>query len=99
VIPNFIIAECFINRLSACDEIALSSIEVKDGWIELPTKPGLGIDIDVDRLRKHPYQKYDPRGLRHYWQEFPRKHYAIPSRLQGAAGIEKEPGPKTPVGE
>jgi galactonate dehydratase len=94
VIPNFVIAECFINRLSACDEIALSRIEVKDGWIELPTKPGLGIDIDVTRLRKHPYRKYETRGLRHYWQEFPRKNYTIPSRLSGAAGIEKEPDPE-----
>ena len=99
VIPNFVIAECFINRLSACDEIALAAIEVKGGWIELPTSPGLGIDIDVARLRKHPYRSYEPRGLRHYWQEFPRKNYNIPLRLQGAQGVEKEPAPPALMGE
>jgi hypothetical protein len=99
VIPNFVIAECFINQLSACDEIAIAAIEVKDGWIELPTRPGLGIDIDVARLRKHPYRSYEPRGLRHYWQEFPRKNYRIPSRLQGAQGVEKEAAPPALAGE
>jgi len=89
VIPNFTIAECFINRLTACDEIAKASIKVEAGWAEVPKTPGLGIDIDVERLRQHPYKQYPPKGLRHYWEEFPRKHYAIPAMLQGAAGVQK----------
>jgi galactonate dehydratase len=86
VIPNFTIAECFINRLNACDEIAKSSIKVEKGWAELPTAPGLGIDIDVDRLRKYPYKQYPPRGLRQYWEEFPRQNYRVAAQLQGATG-------------
>ena len=96
VMTNFVIAECFVNRLSACDEIALAGIEVRDGWIELPTRPGLGIDIDVSRLREHPYRRYEPRGLRHYWQEYPRKNYRIPSLLQGAKGIDQDESPADP---
>ena len=86
VIPNFTIAECFINRLSACDEIATQKIVVDAGWAELPTTPGLGIDIDVDRLRAHPYRQYPAKGLRQYWEEFPRKGYAPGAKLPGATG-------------
>ena len=88
VIPNFTIAECFINRLDACDEIAKSKIKVEAGWAELPSTPGLGIDIDVDKLRQHPYKEYPKKGLRNYWEEFPRQHYAVSATLQGASGIK-----------
>ncbi len=90
VIPNFTIAECFINRLSACDDIALSSIKVEAGWAELPQGPGLGIDIDVERMRGSPYREYPAKGLRHYWEEFPRKNYRIPGIMQGAGGVSRE---------
>ena len=89
VIPNFTIAECFINRLSACDDIALQKITVDAGWAELPTTPGLGIDIDVDRLRASPYRQYPPKGLRQYWEEFPRKGYTPGTRIQSATGPTK----------
>ena len=74
------------DRLSACDEIALSTIKVEAGWAELPTTPGLGIDIDVERLRQHPYRNFPPKGLRHYWEEFPRKNYAVSDFHPGATG-------------
>ncbi len=90
VIPNFTIAECFINRLSACDDIALSSIKVEAGWAELPQEPGLGIDIDVERMRGSPYRDYPAKGLRQYWEEFPRKNYRIPGIMQGAGGVSRE---------
>jgi galactonate dehydratase len=88
-IPNFVIAECFINRLDACDSIATASIKIDNGWAEIPTAPGLGIDIDVERLRKMPYREYPPRGLRHSWEEFPRRNYFVPGRLQGAGGVDR----------
>jgi galactonate dehydratase len=86
VIPNFLIGECFINRLHACDDIALSALKVDAGWVELPTTPGLGIDIDVARLRASPYRQYPAKGLRQYWEEFPRKGYTPGKRLAGATG-------------
>jgi galactonate dehydratase len=86
VIPNFLIGECFINRLNACDDIALQAIKVEAGWAELPTEPGLGIDIDVNKLRKSPYKEYPHRGLRQYWEEFPRKGYAVSKDFAGATG-------------
>ena len=85
-IPNFLIAECFVNRIEPCAEIASATIAIEDGWAELPTTPGIGIDIDVARLRKHPYRGYPPRGLRHSWEEFPRRHYAVGGKARGAGG-------------
>src|SRR5204862_377563 len=53
VIPNFRIAEYFVNFQDLCREISITSLTVQDGWIDLPTSPGLGIDIDVEKLRAH----------------------------------------------
>jgi galactonate dehydratase len=66
---------------------------VEAGWAEMPTAPGLGIDIDSEALRRRPFRDYPPKGLRHYWQEFPRKGYSVPATLQGAGGIEADDGP------
>ncbi len=76
VIPNFRITEYFVNFQDLCRDIATRPLTVEGGWIDLPTAPGLGIDIDVDRLRAHPHQETTHRGFRQYWEEFPRKGYA-----------------------
>ena len=76
VIPNFRIAEYFVNFRDLCQEISTASLKVEDGWIDLPTAPGLGVDIDVDKLRAHPHQEASAHGFRQYWEEYPRKGYA-----------------------
>jgi galactonate dehydratase len=76
VIPNFRITEYFVNFADLGRDIASRSLTVADGWIDLPTSPGLGIDIDVDKLRAHPHQEMTTRGFRQYWEEYPRKGYA-----------------------
>src|SRR5438132_435458 len=76
VIPNFRIAEYFVNFQDLCREISTASLTVQDGWVDLPTSPGLGVDIDVERLRAHPHQEATHRGFRQYWEEYPRKGYA-----------------------
>jgi galactonate dehydratase len=83
VIPNFWIAEFFVNLRPACDEIAVQPITVQDGWAELPTVPGHGIDIDVARLKARPYQDRAGKGLRQYWEEFPRKNYVAGATRTG----------------
>jgi len=75
VIPNFRIAEYFVNFAELCRDISIQSLALQDGWIELPTSPGLGIDIDVERLRAHPHHEVTHRGFRQYWEEYPRKGY------------------------
>jgi galactonate dehydratase len=75
LIPNFVIAECFVNLQSACNEIATSAIHIADGWADIPTSPGLGIDIDIEAMRRNPYRDFPHKDLRQYWEEFPRKNY------------------------
>jgi galactonate dehydratase len=75
VIPNFRIAEYFVNFRDVCGEVATSQIKMEDGWADLPTTPGLGVDIDVERLRKHPYRAFTHKKLTEDWQEYPRKGY------------------------
>ena len=53
---------------------------VKDSFVELPTTPGHGIDLDVERLRGKPYRDMGSRtgkSLRSHTDEFPRKNYVI----------------------
>jgi galactonate dehydratase len=86
MIPNFWIAEYFVNLQPACDEIAVKPLTVADSFVDLPTTPGLGIDIDVDRLRAKPYRDMGSRlgkGLRSYTEEFPKKHYQVASTRTG----------------
>ncbi|PPQ38820.1 mandelate racemase/muconate lactonizing enzyme family protein [Rhodopila globiformis] len=84
LIPNFWIAECFINLQPACDAIAAAPLTVHEGFVDLPTTPGLGIELDVERLRAKPYRDMGPRtGLRSYTEEFPRKHYAVAATRTG----------------
>ena len=70
-IPNFRIAEYFVNFVDTCSAVATSMITVKDGWAELPTAPGLGVDIDIERLRKHPYKQFVHKPLTLISEEYP----------------------------
>lgn len=86
MIPNFWIAECFINLKPACDEIAVAPLVVKDSFVELPTTPGIGIDIDVERLKSRPYRDMGARtgkSLRSHTEEFPKKHYVVAATRTG----------------
>ncbi len=83
MIPNFLIAECFVNLRPACDEVAIKPLAIADGFVDLPTEPGLGIELDVERLRKRPYRDMPAKGLRQYWEEFPRKGYAVAATRTG----------------
>jgi len=86
MIPNFYIAEFFINLKPACDEIAVTPLTVQDSFVELPTTPGHGIDIDSEKLRARPYRDMVSRtgkGLRSYTEEFPRRHYAVAATRTG----------------
>lgn len=76
VIPNFVIAECFINLKEACDEIAINPLVFEEGgWLALPTGPGLGVDIDMDLLARNGYRDFPHKDMRQYYEEFPRKNY------------------------
>ena len=52
-ISNFLITEYFVNFEAMGREIARNTFEVKDSYIDLPTAPGLGIELDEAALLRH----------------------------------------------
>lgn len=57
-IPNFFIHEIFDEFNEPWEkEIVVGAVEVKDGYIEIPERPGLGIDLNVEEINKHPYRQ------------------------------------------
>ncbi len=53
-IPNFLFQELFYPYLDHYNEILTEPIVYRDGYLELPSGPGLGSDIREDYLLKHP---------------------------------------------
>lgn len=62
--PNFIITEYFLPFVEFCDRISPNQLKPKNGYIELPTAPGLGVDVLEEELKKHPAKVYPARKLR-----------------------------------
>ena len=52
--PNFIISEYFLPFVEFCDRISPNQLKPKNGYIELPTAPGLGIDVNEEALKDYP---------------------------------------------
>ena len=60
-----------LAALSFGKDIAKVPFEVKDSYIQVPTTPGIGIDLDEDRLANYPYQPFPARSPRQYYEEGP----------------------------
>ncbi len=57
-LPNFYIHEIFDEYNEGWEkEIVENPVEVIDGYIEVPERPGLGIDLNLEEIRKHPYRQ------------------------------------------
>ena len=63
IMPNFLLAECFINLEEFGRKIAVTPFEAVNGYVDLPDTPGLGIDLDEDALKAHPYLEAPARRL------------------------------------
>jgi galactonate dehydratase len=70
-IPNFLIAEYFVNLEPFGRTIAARPFEVVDSYIHLPDAPGLGIELDEHALARHPYRSFPARAVRQYYEEGP----------------------------
>ncbi len=62
-VPNFVIHEIMLTDGSFRKSITSEEVHFEDGYILIPNKPGLGIDVNVEEVLKRPYT---PRNLRHY---------------------------------
>ncbi len=63
VMPNFLITEYFVNLEAWGQEVVQHPLEVRDGCIDVPTGPGLGIDLDETALNRFPYRQFPARSL------------------------------------
>lgn len=72
-IPNFLIQEFFYPDQPLYDEILEEPFPIlKDGFVELPTKPGLGIEINEKALAARPFRHHPSGG--HLWRPLPMPH-------------------------
>ena len=78
-IPNLLIAETIETPFH--DALIKGSIRVESGFVAAPTAPGLGIEVDEDLARAHPFEG---TGLHLEMQEeSPR--YDAPQLFEGGA--------------
>jgi len=70
-IPNFLITEYFVNFQPRGDEISVQPFVVRDGSIDLPTGPGLGLELREDVMARYPYREFPARDLPHPDDEGP----------------------------
>lgn len=63
-LPNFYLLETMLTDVPHRSEICDENLEIKNGEMMIPEdKPGLGVTIDEDAVKKFPY---NPHPLRHY---------------------------------
>ncbi len=63
-IPNFLIMEtvgAFSPEKERHEEMVLETLKIKNGYLELPTRPGLGVELNDEALARHPFVMSDAR--------------------------------------
>ena len=53
-LPNFLILEYEADDMPWRQEIVSETYTVKDGFLEVPTKPGLGVELNEEAIAAHP---------------------------------------------
>jgi galactonate dehydratase len=62
--PNWIIQEAITSDVPWRNDVVINPIEVVNGYVSVPDRPGLGIDIDEAEAVKHPFQ---PEKMQRYF--------------------------------
>jgi galactonate dehydratase len=69
VMPNFLIAEYFVNFAARSHELVDAPLVPVDGYLGLPTAPGLGIAVDEAAVRSLPAPAARSRRVSSYRDE------------------------------
>lgn len=56
--PTFLILEYHVDTESPRKDLAQEPYKMADGYLELPDKPGLGIELNEEYYEKHPYKPW-----------------------------------------
>jgi len=62
-LPNFNIFEFMATDISCRDKLTTEDLILEDGYLVIPDRPGLGIELKEENLSKYPYE---PVMLKHY---------------------------------
>lgn len=62
-VPNFVILEEITGAIPWFDAVVKTPIVRKDGYWQVPTAPGLGVEVDEVEAAKHPFQQETIAGL------------------------------------
>ncbi len=54
--PNFLIQEIMRSDVAWRNDVVDDPIQIKDGFVMPPTRPGIGIEINEQEAAKHPYK-------------------------------------------
>ena len=57
-VPNFLVLEHFPPEPWRF-EVCANPLVVEDGWLEVPDRPGLGVEFNEEAALKHPYEPKD----------------------------------------
>lgn len=61
--PNFAFLETMSMDVPWRKDISDEEVKLENGCMKIPRKPGLGIELNEEEIKKHPYEA---RDLRHY---------------------------------
>jgi len=61
--PNFCLLETMATDIPWRKDLTTEKLIFKDGYFEIPDRPGLGLELIEEAFASHPYE---PRPLRHY---------------------------------
>jgi galactonate dehydratase len=71
VMPNYLITDYYVPLESLAQAMLRTPFVVQDSYVDLPTGPGLGVEVDEAVLRDLPYRPQAQRRLRQYADEGP----------------------------
>ena len=63
-IPNFLICEYFVNFVEVGNKVQRNPFKAVNGYIPIPTGPGLSLDIDEEALAEFSYKEFPARKFR-----------------------------------
>ena len=56
-IPNFKIMETDVDSVPWRDDITTELPDIRNGYLHLPTKPGIGVELNEKEIARHPWPK------------------------------------------
>jgi len=60
--PTFLILEYHVDTESPRKDLVQEPYRLADGYLELPNKPGIGIELNEEYYQQHPYKPWK-RGM------------------------------------